>query len=599
MGRLLSVNVGLPRDVAWQGKTVHTAICKVPVKGPRMVRRLNIDGDGQGDLVGHGGEHRAVYVYQMDSYRYWQNQLGRKDLVYGQFGENFTVDGLPDSAVCIGDRYKIGGVLLEVTQPRVTCYRLGIRMNEPEMAALLVKHGRPGFYFRVLEEGEVEAGDEITRVAAGPEHMSVSEIDALLYLPGHSRDQLERALRIPALSAGWRGSFEALLTQERKGGVTTGNVGLSAAAGPAPAWRGFRPFRVSRKVRESGDVTSLMLEPADGLSLAAALPGQFVVLQLGSTSALMRSYSLSGEPNATYYRISVKREAHGAGSAYVDDKLQVGDIVQASAARGSFTLRPGDTPVVLLSAGIGVTPVLAMLHALAAKASTREIWWLYGARNGREHPFAEETRGLLKALAHRHSHICYSMPDPADRPNVDFDAPGRLNVRALQELNLPRNGDFYICGPSSFMSDLTAGLAGIRVAGLGVAGLGVAGLGVAPDRIHTEMFGAGPAMTPGIAAGPRRQPHLPAGPAGQGDLVSFARSGLNVRWGPTFHSLLELAEACDVPVQWSCRVGVCHTCETGLVAGKSGYDPDPVDAPANGNVLICCSRPEGDIVIDL
>jgi ferredoxin-NADP reductase/MOSC domain-containing protein YiiM len=586
MGRLLSVNVGLPRDVTWQGRTVHTGIWKAPVEGPRMVRRLNIEGDGQGDLSGHGGERRAVFVYQMDSYRYWQSHLGRNDFVHGQFGENFTVDGLSDAEVCIGDRYRIGSALFEVTQPRVTCYRLGIRMNEPEMAALVVKHGRPGFYFRVLEEGEVEAGDEITQVASGSERMSVFEINALLYLPGHPRNQLERALRIPALSAGWRRSFEALLTQEREGGATTGNAGLTAASSPPPAWRGFRPLRVSRKVRESGDVTSLLLEPTDGQPIAATLPGQFVVLRLGPASApaLMRSYSLSGGPGARYYRVSIKREAHGVASAYVDDELGVGDIVQASAARGSFTLRPGDTPVVLLSAGIGVTPVLAMLHALAAEASTRDIWWLYGTRNGREHPFAEEVRGLLKALSHRHNHICYSSPDPQDRPNVDFDAPGRLNMKVLQQLDLPRNGDCYICGPSTFMSDQTAGLAA---------------LGVARDRIHTEMFGAGPSTTPGIAAAPRRPPHLPAGLAGSGPMVSFARTGLNVRWGSSFQSLLELAEACDVPVRWACRTGVCHTCETGLVAGNVGYRPDPIDAPADGNVLICCSQPEGDVVIDL
>jgi ferredoxin-NADP reductase/MOSC domain-containing protein YiiM len=586
MGRLLSVNVGLPRDIAWQGKTVHTGIWKAPVKGARMARRLNIDGDGQGDLAGHGGERRAVFVYQMDSYRYWESQLGRNDFIYGQFGENFTVDGLSDTEVCIGDRYRIGTALFEVTQPRVTCYRLGIRLNEPEMAALVVKHGRPGFYFRVLDEGKVEAGDEITQVASGPERMSVFEINSLLYIPGHHRNQLERALRIPALSAGWHRSFEALLTQERKGGATTGNAGLTAASGPPPAWRGFRPFRVSRKVRESGNVISLALEPTDGQPIAAALPGQFVVLRLGpaSASALTRSYSLSGEPGAAYYRVSVKREARGAASAYLDDKLQVGDIVQASAARGSFTLRPGYTPVVLLSAGIGVTPVLAMLHALAAEASTREICWLYGTRNGREHPFAGETRGLLNALAHHHSHICYSSPDPEDRPNVDFDAPGRLNMKVLRQLDLPRNGDFYICGPSTFMSDLTAG---------------IAALGITQDRIHTEMFGAGPSTTPGIAAAPSRPPHLPAGLPDSGPLVSFARTGLSVRWGPTFHSLLELAEACDVPVRWSCRTGVCHTCETGLVAGKIGYRPDPIDAPADGNVLICCSQPEGDVVIDL
>jgi MOSC domain-containing protein YiiM/ferredoxin-NADP reductase len=586
MGRLLSVNVGLPRDITWQGKTVHTGVWKTPVEGPRMVRRLNIDGDGQGDTNGHGGERRAVFVYQMDSYRYWQNHLGRNDFVYGQFGENFTVDGLPDTEVCIGDRYRIGSALFEVTQPRVTCYRLGIRMKEPEMPALVVKHGRPGFYFRVLQEGEVEAGDAITQVGSGPERMSVSAIDALLYMPGHSRDQLERALRIPTLSVGWRQSFEALLAQEYGGGATTGNAGLNKAPSPPPAWRGFRPLRVSRKLRESDNVTSLVLEPTDGEPIGASLPGQFVVLRLGppSAPALTRNYSLSGAPGATSYRVSIKREAHGAAGAYVDDELKIGDIVPTSAARGSFTLRPGDTPVVLLSAGIGVTPVLAMLHALATEASTREIWWLYGTRNGREHPFAEETRGLLKALAHCHSRICYSWPDPGDRPNIDFDAAGRLNSGVLQELDLPRECDFYICGPSSFMSDLTAGLTA---------------LGVAPGRIHTEMFGAGPSITPGIAAAPRRPPHVPAGPSGSGPLVSFTRSGLNVRWEPTFHSLLELAEACDVPVRWACRTGVCHTCETGLVAGKIDYRPDPVDAPADGNVLICCARPEGDIVIDL
>ena len=217
MARLLSVNVGLPRDIEWQGKTVHTAVWKTPVQGRRMTRRLNVDGDGQGDLAGHGGEHRAVFVYQIESYRYWQNQLGRNDFTYGQFGENFTVEGLADTEVCIGDHYRIGDALFEVTQPRVTCYRVGIRMNEPQMAALLVSHGRPGFYFRVLEEGEVGAGDEIVKVKAGPERVTVAEINALLYLPGHPASGLERALRIPALSAGWRTSLEALLDLERKG----------------------------------------------------------------------------------------------------------------------------------------------------------------------------------------------------------------------------------------------------------------------------------------------------------------------------------------------------------------------------------------------
>src|SRR6202011_6182559 len=204
MNSLISVNVGLPRDVVWEGKVVRTAIWKRPVPGRVMARRLNLDGDGQGDLGGHGGENRAVMVYQLDSYRYWQIQLQRHDLEYGEFGENLTVEGLRDNEVCIGDRYQMGGALFEVTQSRVTCYRVGIRLSNPQMPALLVSHRRPGFYLRVIEEGEIGAGDEIVKVTEGPERVTVSEINALLYLPGHPRDQLQRALRIPSLSVGWK-----------------------------------------------------------------------------------------------------------------------------------------------------------------------------------------------------------------------------------------------------------------------------------------------------------------------------------------------------------------------------------------------------------
>src|SRR5580700_7992071 len=234
VGTLLSVNVGLPRDVAWQGRTVHTAIWKDPVVGRRRVRRLNLDGDGQGDLAGHGGEQRAVFVYQIESYRYWQEQLRRSDFVHGQFGENFTIEGLADDTVCIGDRYQIGSALFEVTQPRVTCYRVGIRTSEPRMPALLTSSERPGFYFRVLREGEVGAGDEIVKVGEAKERMTVAEINALLYSPSHPHEQLERALRIAALSPGWHGSFQAMLHNS-----ASGNAGLMPEAAAHPATPGF------------------------------------------------------------------------------------------------------------------------------------------------------------------------------------------------------------------------------------------------------------------------------------------------------------------------------------------------------------------------
>jgi ferredoxin-NADP reductase/MOSC domain-containing protein YiiM len=585
VARLLSVNVGLPRDIAWRGRTVHTGIWKEPVSGRRMVRRLNVDGDGQGDLAGHGGEHRAVMVYQIESYHYWEGQLGRSDFTYGQFGENFTIEGLPDDEVCIGDRFRIGNALFEVTQPRVTCYRVGIRMNEPRMAALLVSHRRPGFYFRVLEEGEVGAGDEIIKVANSPERMTVVESDALLYLPGHTRAQLERALRIPALSPGWRGSFRAMLEQETSGGPTSGNPGLVPESGPLPAWPGFRPLRVSRIERESTSIFSLVLIPADGLALAAALPGQFVVLRLcpnPEEPPLLRSYSLSDAPSTDHYRVSVKHE--GAASTYLHNQVRPGDLLEVSAPRGSFTLRPGDGPVVLLSAGVGVTPVLAMLHTLAEQASTRQVWWLYGARNRGEHPFAQEARSLLRALTKGRGFIHYSRPGPEDRAGVDFDAPGHLGVAVMDKLGVPRDSDFYLCGPTGFLREMSAGLET---------------WGVTADRIHTEIFGPGPSRTPGMADALRRAPHVPAGTTGPGPRVSFARSGLSVCWDPKFQSLLELAEACDVPVKWACRTGVCHSCESGLVAGTVNYRPEPLGPPAEGNVLTCCSQPYGDVVIDL
>ena len=582
-GSLLSVNVGLPQDVAWGGRTVHTAVWKRPAEGPQMARRLNIDGDGQGDLAGHGGEHRAVFVYQIESYRYWQEQLGRDDFSYGQFGENFTVAGLPDDQVCIGDRYRIGEAVFEVTQPRVTCYRVGMRMGDPRIPALLVSHHRPGFYLRVLREGAVQAGDDIVKIASGPEGMTVAEIDALLYLPGHPRERVQRALRIPALPAGWRDSFRAMLGQAGAPGGA-GNAGLTAVS-PPPAWPGFRPLVVTAIERESESVVSVHLADPDGTAVPPALPGQFLTLRLAGGNAappLLRSYSLSGAPGTGSYRISVKREPHGAGSRFVHTRVHAGDVLDAAAPRGTFILQPGDSPVLLISAGVGATPVLAMLHALAGARSARDVWWLHGARNRAEEPFAEESRSLLARLPRGHRHICYTRPGPGDAEGRDYQAEGRISAPLLAALDLPRDADAYVCGPAAFMADVSAALAGMGI-----------------DRVHTEIFGAAPGQTPGIAAGPARPPHLPPGKPGTGPQVAFARSGVTVPWGPGYTSLLELAEACDVPVRWACRTGVCHSCETNLMSGAVSYAPDPVEDPAEGSALICCSSPAGDLVLDL
>src|SRR6516164_7286897 len=582
--KLMSVNVGVPRAVDWNGRQVTTAIFKHPVAGPRFVGRLNVAGDKQADLAAHGGEHRAVFVYQIESYRYWQEQLGRADFTYGQFGENFTVAGLADDQVCIGDRYRIGAALFEVTQPRVTCYRVGIRMDNPQIPALLISHHRPGFYLRVLREGAVQAGNEIVQVAAGPEAMTVAEVDALLYLPGHPPQEVARALRIPALPAGWRDSFQAMLGQAEAPASAGGNAGLTALS-PPPAWPGFRPLAVTAIERESESVVSVYLADPDGAAVPPALPGQFLTLRLmagGTAAPLVRSYSLSGAPVTGTYRISVKREPHGAGSRFVHTRVHAGDVLEAAAPRGTFVLQPGESPVLLISAGVGATPVLAMLHALAGTRSGRDTWWLHSARNRAEQPFAAESRSLLAQLTSGHQHICYSRPGPNDVPGRDYHTHGRLSASVLGTLNPPRDAEAYMCGPAAFMADTSAALAALGI-----------------DRVHTEIFGAAPAQTPGIAAVPPRPPHPPPGAPGDGPQVSFARSGLTVPWAAGYASLLELAEACDVPVRWSCRTGVCHTCETNLMSGSVSYAPDPVDEPAQGSALICCSEPAGDLVLDL
>ncbi len=587
MARLLSVNVGLPRDIEWRGRTVHTAVWKNPVHGRCRVNRLNLEGDGQGDLAGHGGEQRAVFVYQIESYRFWQQQLERADFVHGQFGENFTIEGLEDDAVCIGDRYQIGSAVFEVTQPRVTCYRVGIRMNEPRMPALLTSSGRPGFYFRVLEEGEVGAGDEIVKIGEAKERMTVALINALLYSPNHAPDLLERSLRIDALSPGWRWSFDALLRNPTHGSAD-GNAGLAPEAAAHPAAPGFRRLAVSGIDRESADVFSFTMESLDGQSLPAALPGQYVVLRLQPTEGrppLFRSYSLSGPLSTDRYRISVKIEPDGSAGLWLREHVRVGDTLDVSSPRGSFILQTGERPVVLLSAGIGATPVLAMLHALAAVRSTRQVLWLHAARDREHYPFANEVRGLMMALAHGRSYVCYSRPGAGEKIGEDFDFAGHLSGSVFDEAEVPPEADVYLCGPNRFMADMKTALSTFSVA---------------PQRIHMEIFNGSEPMTPGIVAIATRAPHVPANDADTGPLVSFARSGISAHWKASgYQSILELAEACDVPVRWACRSGVCHSCESGLVSGEVAYGPEPLDKPADGNVLICCSQPVRDVVIDL
>jgi len=271
------------------------------------------------------------------------------------------------------------------------------------------------------------------------------------------------------------------------------------------------------------------MQSADGQLLRTALPGQYVVVRLQRTLGgppLFRSYSLSGPLSTERYRISVKIEPDGAAGTFLQEHVRVGNALDVSSPRGSFILQSGQRPVVLLSAGIGATPLLAILHALAAAGSTRQVLWLHAARDGQHHPFAAEVRRLMLALTHGRSYVCYSRPGSRDRMGEDFDATGHLSRSVFDEAGLPREADVYLCGPTRFMADMKEALAAF---------------GVAPQRIHAEIFNGSESMTPGVVGVATRAPHLPSDDANTGPLVSFARSGIAAHWNASdYQSILEL-----------------------------------------------------------
>ena len=575
MGTLLSVNVGMPKDVPWQGKTVFTGVFKEAVTGPRRVRRLNVDGDGQGDLAGHGGEQRAVFVYQIDSYRYWERELGRSDFVYGQFGENFTVEGLSDDEVCIGDRYRIGTAVFEVTQPRVTCYRVGIRMNDPAHsraarlappARLLLPRARRGRGRGGRRDHQARLGPGADDRRRGRRAPLPSRAPAPAAAPSaaHPRPQPGLASVVP------RAARRRARRRQRRARGGQPATGL-ARVPPADRHRN----RTRERLRD--------LHPPRGPRRRAAptraSPASTSRCASGPTAeqrSVLRNYSLSGPPDAGYYRITVKREHDGAASGYLHTRLAVGDQLDIAAPRGTFILDRTAAPVLLISAGIGATPVLAMLHALAEEHSEREIWWLHGARSSRDHSFAAEARALLASLPNAHAHVCYSRPGPDDLEGRDFDSAGRLTASLLAELEPPRDAEAYLCGPAPFMEEISAGLAAI---------------GIDASHIHTEPFGPAPGLTPGIAATPART----APPARRARPETARRSSSRAatsrsRGATTTRACSSSPKHATFPSAGRAAPVSATTAKRRSSPAPSTTTPTRSNRPADGSALICCSQ---------
>jgi len=572
--KLLSVNVSLPKQVPYNGKIITTGIFKEPVSGRVMVHTLNVQGDGQADRKVHGGRDMAVYAYPFEHYKFWEETLGRSDFPFGQFGENLTVEGLSEETARVGDVFRVGGALLQVTQPRIPCYKLALRMGEgADFPKRFQDSGRLGFYLRVIEEGEIGAGDLIERVDTDGRSVTIAEFIHIYLHQTHDHESLKRVLVSRDLGDAWRIYLEKMLEQ----------------AGPKPGpggWKGYRTFVVDRKEPESETITSFYLAPEDGGPLPPFKPGQFLTFRLdipGQSNPVTRTYTISDRPNDVYYRVSIKRETPpGLSSNYFHDHVQPGAKLCVKSPRGDFWLDPGDdTPVVLVSAGVGLTPMISMLNGIIASGSGRQVWFIHGARGGRQHAMGEHMRRLAAEHDNVHLHVRYSRPAPGDIEGQNHDGIGHVTVDVLKSLLPPAAYDFYLCGPTPFMKTFYNGLLD---------------WGVAEGRIHYEFFGPASVLKAGAGKAPTQVTGDRGSPAFD---VVFDRSGVTVAWDPGVDSILELAEAHGLRPDYNCRSGICHTCMCKLIAGEVTYVAEPADLPDPGYVLICCSRPKSNVIVDV
>jgi ferredoxin-NADP reductase/MOSC domain-containing protein YiiM len=577
--QVLSVNVGLPRTVQWKGKAVSTGIFKAPVSGRIRLRALNLDGDRQADLSVHGGPDKAIYAYPAEHYAYWHRELPGMALPWGIFGENLTIEGLHEDDLMIGDQFVIGSTEIAVTQPRLPCFKLGPRFGRDDMARRLLASGRTGFYFKVIAEGELAAGDPIIASRRAVDSVPVSEVTRLYARDKDDLDGLRRVVGIAALPDDWRDYFNE-------------QIGQVSARGPrraaqTPAWAGFRPFTLREKVWEGDDVASFHLVPETGQSLPPYLPGQYLTVQVsipGVERPVVRSYSLSDAPGNDHYRLTIKRiparseepqAPSGLVSTWFHDRFAAGDRIEAKAPSGTFTIdvTQHDRPVVLIGGGIGLTPLVSMLNAIVAADLPRETWLLYGVRSDRDTIMRPHLEAIARSHQNIHLHIFYSRPGPETAgPGVHG---GRIDLAAMRQL-MPSNAyDFYVCGPPSMMASVTRDL--------------LEAWGVPVDRVHTEAFG--PATVKQSVRGPATQPDC-------GIEVTFARSGVTTLWSQCQSPLLELAEEHSVAIDFGCRAGSCGTCVTPLLSGTVRYLREPGAPLRSGEILPCIAVPAEPLSLD-
>ncbi len=356
-------------------------------------------------------------------------------------------------------------------------------------------------------------------------------------------------------------------------------------ANPTPPnetrWTDFRPFHVTRVEKETDWAVSIWLQPVEPCQLPEYRPGQHLTLRFtipGQARPVVRCYTLSDAPGGDQWRLTIKRTGVNEGlvSSFVNQGIAPGDTIDVKPPSGKFWLQPGDSPVVLLAGGIGITPMMSIMNYLARSGSSRKCLLVYGVRNGSDATFASTISGLTENHANLHVVKCFSQPLPTDRMNVDYHVAGRISMEVLRQALPSADFDFYLCGPPPFMESLYKGLRG---------------WGVPDSRIRYEAFG--PATI---------QANATTGDSGKGNssqsVITLRRSGRELKWSGDHESILDWCESHGVAMDSGCRAGSCGSCETRLLAGQVRYLDESVECNP-GCILPCVAVPDGPIEIDV
>lgn len=567
--RLVGLAVGKTRSVEIRSAVMQTAYIKTPVSGKIHVNESGLEGN---ETAVHPD---ALYAIAAEHYLYWANRLGVDPASWapGHFAENLTIEGLDESTLRVGDIISVGPeVELIVAGPRIPCFKLSWRMAQPD--SFIREFGisrRSGVYFGVLKTGWVECGMPVRIIHREPTHSTVADIASLvLECPQPPEATVRALLELPYLSRTSVLVLDSLLMKTVDGRPDAGT------------WKDWREFTVTGISDECPTVKSFTLTPADAGHLPKSRAGQFVTVRipLERATSVVRPWSLSDyDERATHLRITIKREPGGVGSNWMHDNARPGTRLMLRPPAGRFVLDRGVfLPVVLIGAGIGITPLLAMAKAhLARGERAPPLRLIHCVPGDNLHPLKEE----LDALAATHPQLrvqyVYSRSNgrcEATAPSVRY---GRLTVEdvvsSLEDLAITLGSkqvsipwfecDFYICGPESFERTLLSGLVE---------------RGARAHRVFFERFhSAGDAV--------------PATDVDEAD-VAFALSARSARWSRTEDlTLLELAERAGLAPSYGCRIGACQSCQCTIVEGEVRYDSRPIADIQKGAALLCCAKP--------